>query len=62
MQNEHFMWHYISYKAYLLDKEETEYNGNETYIMDLIKKQDLGWFPQKRTKSINDDDEEKKNN
>jgi len=30
------MWNYVFYKAYLEFKEDTEYNGNETYIWNKI--------------------------
>lgn len=46
------MWNYIHYKAYLIKKENTEYNGNETHIWEKIEMGDLGWFPIKRTKNI----------
>lgn len=39
------MWNYIFYKAYLMFKEKTEYDGNESYIYDKIEKFDLSWFP-----------------
>ena len=39
------MWSYVYYKAYLEWKESNDYNGNETYIMDLIAKDDTSWFP-----------------
>jgi len=45
IKNEHYMWSYVYYKAYLSWKDETDYNGNETYIMDLIKNKETKWFP-----------------
>jgi len=46
------MWNYIFYKAYLVFKEETEYNGNETYIWNKIKNDDISWFPIGKSLSI----------
>lgn len=31
------MWNYIHYKAYLKEKEVTEYNGNESYIWNKME-------------------------
>lgn len=42
------MWNYVFYKAYLLNKEKTELNGNESYIYEKISNQDISWFPIKR--------------
>ena len=55
------MWSYIYYRAYLEWKEECEYNGNETYIMDLIQKEDTSWFPIGRSMEVlveEDEDDE----
>lgn len=54
------MWNYIHYKAYLNEKEKTEYNGNESYVWNKIVACDLSWFPIKRTKIVKTDDEEVK--
>ena len=39
------MWNYIFYMAYLDFKDETEFNGIETYIHRKIKKKEIDWFP-----------------
>jgi len=42
------MWNYVFYKAYLRNKEKTEFNGNESYIFEKMENQDISWFPIKR--------------
>jgi len=46
------MWNYVYYRAYLEFKEETEYNGDESYVRSKIDDNDLSWFPVKRTWSV----------
>ena len=46
------MWNYTYYRAFLEFKEESEYNGDESYIKDKINNFDLSWLPIKRTWSI----------
>lgn len=65
IKKDHNMWDYIYFKAYLQFKESTEYNGNESYIYDCMERFDLSWFPQNRSLSIldfdNDDDDDEEN-
>ena len=42
------MWNYVFFIAYLKDKDETEYTGNETYVFEKIKHLDHNWFPFQR--------------
>ncbi len=52
------MWNYIFYKAYLEFKDETEYNGNESFIYNKIQSLDIGWFPIKKARSVVDEEDE----
>ena len=52
------MWNYVFYKAYLKFKDETEYNGNESFIKERIKALDIGWFPIKKARSVVDEEDE----
>lgn len=45
IKEEHYMWNYLFYIAYLLDKNKAERNGIETYISGKMKNQDNSWFP-----------------
>ncbi|KAL4511687.1 hypothetical protein ABPG72_012532 [Tetrahymena utriculariae] len=49
---EHYMWNYIYYRAYLESKDNTEYNGDESYVINKIQESDLGWFPVSKTWSV----------
>lgn len=44
-QNDHYMWNYLFYIAYLLEKDVTEYTGIESYVADKIDKGEISWFP-----------------
>lgn len=45
IKKEHYMWNYVFFIAYLRHKEETEYTGVESYVMNKIKNGDTNWFP-----------------
>lgn len=61
IQQNHHMWNYIFYYAYLSDKETTDYNGNETYIYTKIMADENSWFPIGRAMNIAEDDKEEEN-
>lgn len=39
------MWNYIYYITYLDQKEKTEFNGNETYVWNMVENNELSWYP-----------------
>lgn len=45
IKKEHYMWNYLFFRAYLQDKQETEFSGTESYIKDKIDQYDISWFP-----------------
>ena len=49
---EHNEWKYVHFIGYLEDKEETEYTGIESYVVEKIAKKDVSWFPQQEALSI----------
>jgi inositol 1,4,5-triphosphate receptor type 1/inositol 1,4,5-triphosphate receptor type 3 len=55
------MWNYIFYIAYLDFKDETEYNGIESYIYKKIKIKKIDWFPIGKSLQIKDFSEGVKN-
>ena len=59
IRNDHYLWNYINYKVYLKEKDTTEYTGVESYISDLIKKEDISWIPLHRSLILPDKREEK---
>lgn len=42
------MWAYLTFIGYIKTKEQTELTGVEQYIFDMIKHDNLNWFPVKR--------------
>eukprot|EP00828_Plagiopyla_frontata_P003854 TRINITY_DN11284_c0_g1_i2.p1 TRINITY_DN11284_c0_g1~~TRINITY_DN11284_c0_g1_i2.p1 ORF type:complete len:342 (+),score=45.31 TRINITY_DN11284_c0_g1_i2:623-1648(+) len=52
IESEHNLWNYCYYIHYLQSKDPTELNGIESYVMSLIEKWDISWFPLNKAKSI----------
>lgn len=44
-QQEHNVWEYLYYIAYIQDKPKTEYTGIESYVAEKLAKRDISWFP-----------------
>jgi hypothetical protein len=51
------MWSYIFLKAFLIEKEQSEYSGNDTYLRNMIDSRDVSWFPMKKALKVLDDEE-----
>ena len=49
------MWNYLFYMAYILEKDNTEFNGTESYVYDLIIREDIKWFPVDKALCISED-------
>ncbi|CAK68868.1 unnamed protein product (macronuclear) [Paramecium tetraurelia] len=63
IEQEHYMWNYIYYIAYLKHKDENDYNGNESYIKSKIDIKDISWMPIKRARFAEEDmDDQQKGN
>ncbi|EAR96945.2 cation channel family protein (macronuclear) [Tetrahymena thermophila SB210] len=45
IEKQHQLWYYVYYIYHLKCKDSTEYNGVESYIQDLLNKQQTTWFP-----------------
>ena len=45
IKQEHYLWNYLFYIAYLREKKETEYTGTESYVAEKIEKGDISFFP-----------------
>ena len=42
----HYLWNYMFYIYQLKKKDDSDYNGIETYIMECYdENEDIGWFP-----------------
>jgi len=56
-KNEHNMWNYVYYYAYLCYKDTNDHTGTETFVNDKIQNFDFEWFPIKRAFSIVNENE-----
>ena len=45
IKNDHYMWNYVYYYAYLQEKDPTEYTGIESYVKEKLDNFDISWFP-----------------
>ena len=45
IKEEHYMWNYLFYIAYLFEKDAEDYTGIESYVRAKVDKMDISWFP-----------------
>jgi len=45
MMDEHYLWSYLFFLSYLQEKDENDYNGVESYVSDMLKRESLDWLP-----------------
>lgn len=45
IKQEHYQWNYLFYIAYILEKDNTEYTGIESYVADKLENNEITWFP-----------------
>lgn len=45
IKEDHYMWNYLFYIAYLMQKNSSDYTGIESYVREKVEKQDISWFP-----------------
>ena len=50
--DEHNLWSYLFFIAYLRTKDPTEYNGVESYVVNMLDEQDLNWIPSRTSWKI----------
>jgi hypothetical protein len=51
-EHEHNIWHYLSFIIHLRTTKQTEYTGTESYVAEMLDRQDLSFFPLLRASSI----------
>mmetsp|Transcript_64744 Transcript_64744/g.179894 ORF Transcript_64744/g.179894 Transcript_64744/m.179894 type:complete len:147 (-) Transcript_64744:479-919(-) len=51
-EEDHDLWNYVYFLSYLRSKDSTEYSGVESYVDDMLNKQDLGWVPSRTSFAI----------
>lgn len=49
IKQDHYLWNYVFYRTYLELKRKEEFNGNETYVYQKIRNNDISWFPVNQT-------------
>jgi hypothetical protein len=55
VKSEHNMWQYLYFLHHLRRKQESEYNGQESFVHEKIKSGSLHFFPNKRCLSLGED-------
>jgi hypothetical protein len=45
IKSQHNMWSYLYFLYGLQKKQQTEYNGLESYVYDKLLAEDISWFP-----------------
>lgn len=43
------MWNYLYFMYNIKKKDPTEYNGIESYVSEMMEKDDIKWFPQNQS-------------
>lgn len=61
---EHHLWNYFDFIVLLKTKDETEFTGPESFVLNQISQDppNLDWFPQNRAMSLHEDTEEEDQN
>ena len=52
---EHSKWNYVNFMCKLILEDDVDFNKEEYYIWDLMKKKKIDWFPKKQDNSPSDD-------
>ncbi|KAJ3106266.1 hypothetical protein HDU97_006717 [Phlyctochytrium planicorne] len=53
IKHEHNIWHYLFFLVHLQTKDPTELTSHETYVTELLLKNDISFFPVNRAMSLN---------
>jgi hypothetical protein len=54
---EHSKWNYINFMCKLILEDQVDFNREEYYIWELMKKNKIDWFPKKQKNLLSDDEE-----
>ncbi|KAL7671241.1 hypothetical protein ACOME3_006142 [Neoechinorhynchus agilis] len=52
IQRVHNMWDYVYFMVLIKVKDPTEFTGPESYVHEMIEKENLDWFPRMRTMAL----------
>jgi DNA-directed RNA polymerase subunit L len=61
IEEDHNLWNYLFFMYAVKKKDETEYNGMESYVAKKIENFDITFMPANRAMCIKTDDETKDN-
>ena len=59
IKHDHYLWNYISYKVHLMEKDQTEYTGVETYVAEMLRDGNIAWLPLHKALVLGEESEEK---
>jgi len=45
IKKEHNLWQYVFFIIHLNAKDDTDYNGTESFVADKLVQEDISWFP-----------------
>ena len=54
---EHSKWNYINFMCKLILEDDVDFNREEYYIWELMKKKNIDWFPKKQGNLLDDENE-----
>lgn len=52
IRQNHYMWNYLYYIAYLKWKDKQDYSGIESYVAEKLKDADLSWIPFNKAREL----------
>jgi hypothetical protein len=58
VSQEHNMWDYIFYILYLMEKDESEYTAQESYVAEQVAQRSTDFFPINRSLTIQENQRE----
>ena len=59
IKHDHYLWNYINYKVHLMEKDQTEYTGVESYISEMLRDGNIAWLPLHRALVFGEETQEK---
>ena len=60
IKEDHNLWNYLFFIGYLKNKDQTEFTGIESYVIDQIQAGEINWFPKFKCLCMTGSDENNK--
>ena len=48
-EHDHYLWNYVFFIIHLKSKDESDFNGVESYIYQQLEAEEMDWFPQHKS-------------